>query len=62
LKKAELRCPVCGSLLHRQGKAGFICPNSRCEVIKVHFDRNFNIKRIYKQGLSSLSKFGKDFS
>ena len=61
LRKIEPKCPVCGSKLVKQ-KRGFMCPNSKCEVIKVYFDRNYNVIRVDKQGLSSMSKFGKDFT
>jgi hypothetical protein len=54
----KLKCPVCGSLLRREGKAGCACTNPESKVIKAIFDRNLKIK-VISEGIDFLPMLGR---
>jgi len=58
LRKFRPRCPECGSIL-KKSKKGYLCPNSKCDVITVRFDRSLRVESIVREGFDNLGVFGK---
>jgi len=45
-------------LIDRKAQKGYLCPNPRCDVITVHFDRNLRVKKVVREGIAILPIFG----
>jgi len=58
LPKFRPKCPACGSVLEK-AKKGYQCPNSKCDVITVRFDRSLRVESIVREGFGNVSVFGK---
>ncbi|NIM45241.1 MAG: hypothetical protein GTO54_06350 [Nitrososphaeria archaeon] len=56
MPKFKPRCPTCNSVL-RKAKKGYLCPDSKCKVITVHFDRSLKIRKIVYEGFDSVPVF-----
>ena len=57
-RKFRPKCPACSSVLEK-AKSAYLCTNSKCKVIKVHFDRSVRVDKIVYEGFDSLPIFGR---